>query len=99
MVILTLIHNQYLQNVVFSFKKGSNGQNHPPRLPTPNKKSPSKISHYPHPPLKAIWKTQSRDIKRYKVSSRCTGFIWTLIDLNLTFNFQIKSSNRKNIYI
>ena len=56
MLILVLIDLQYIQNVVFSFEKGSNGQNHS-----------SSDSHYPiHPTpskilhpltLKAIWKT------------------------------------------
>ena len=50
---------QYSQKAVFSFKKGSNGQNH---FSSGSchliKKIPfSKISDSPPPPLTAIWKT------------------------------------------
>ena len=65
MLILILMNVQYLLNVVFTFKKRSNGQNHSSSdYYHPIKISPSKISH---PPLgrkgisalslKAIWKT------------------------------------------
>ena len=56
MLILILIAVQYSHKAVYSFEKGSNGQNHsssgshhPVKHPPP-----SKISD---PPLNAIWKT------------------------------------------
>ena len=48
MLIWILIDVQYLQNIVFSFEKGSNGQNHSLSDSHPRrKKSPSKISNSP----------------------------------------------------
>ena len=45
MLILILINVQYLQNVVFSFEKGLNGQNHSSSgSHHPTQKSPSKVS-------------------------------------------------------
>ena len=43
MLILVLIDAQHLQNVVFSFEEGSKSTLL--KFPTPNKKSPSKISY------------------------------------------------------
>ena len=65
LVILILIDVQYLQNVVFSFEKGSNGRIHSSDSHHLIKKSPpNKISHFPAPQwreyphsLNAIWKT------------------------------------------
>ena len=46
MLILILINVQYLQDVVFDFEKGLNGQNHSwPDSHHPIKKSPTKIPH------------------------------------------------------
>ena len=63
MLILILINNQYLQNVVFSFEKGWNGQNHSPsgshhliKEFLPQRNSPSAlwgeefVAHPPPPP-------------------------------------------------
>ena len=59
MLILILIDVQYLQNVVFSFEKGLDGQNYPSSSSHYLIKKPSKISHSP-PSLNAIWKTLSK---------------------------------------
>ena len=63
MLILILIDVQYLQNVDFSFEKGSNGQsNSSSDIHHPLKESPP--ANFPFPPvedfplpLNAIWKT------------------------------------------
>ena len=54
-----LIDVQYLQKVVFSFEKGSNGQNHSSSgSHNPIKKSPLPRAKFPiPPPLSVIWKT------------------------------------------
>ena len=63
MLMLILIDVQYLQNVLFSFEKGSNGENHSlTDSYHPMKKSPSRISHLPTGqefplPLNTVWKT------------------------------------------
>ena len=61
MLILILIDVQYLQNVVFSFEKGLDGQNYPSSSShyLIKKKKTSKISYSP-PSLNAIWKTLSK---------------------------------------
>ena len=64
MLILNLIDVQYLQNVNFSFEKGSNGQiSLFLEVSPPNKKSPQQNCSFPPtvgrdfpPPLNAIWK-------------------------------------------
>ena len=49
MLTLILIDDQYVQNVVFSFEKSSNGQNHfSSDFQHSTKKSPNKISHCPN---------------------------------------------------
>ena len=54
MLILILIDNKYLQDVVFSFEKGSNGQSHfPPDSHHPIKKSPQQ--NYPSLYLLALF--------------------------------------------
>ena len=66
MLILILINVQYLQKIVFSFEKGSNGQNHSSSgSHYPIKKSPHwggaggwQFTPPPtHVPLNAIWKS------------------------------------------
>ena len=48
MLILILIDIQYLQNVVYSFEKGSNSQNHASKgSHYPQQNLPCKISHLP----------------------------------------------------
>ena len=69
--ILIFINVQYLQNVIFSFEKGSNSQNHSTLgSHQPIKKIP--LHKFPIPPslvgdtsqsLDAIWKTLSRVLK------------------------------------
>ena len=68
MLILILIDVQYLQNVNFSFEKGSNGHNSLLlKVPPPDKKSPQQNFSFPPtvgkcfpPPLNAIWKSQPK---------------------------------------
>ena len=63
MLILTLIDVQYLENVVFTFAKGSNGQIYSSSdSHHPTKKTPVKFSI--PPPLNAIWKTLDLSIKK-----------------------------------
>ena len=84
-VILVLIGVQYLQNIVFSFEKGLNGQNH--SLSDSHhliwKISPSKISYSPSLagggggvadfslPLNVVWKTLVRQGKLFYVAMFC----------------------------
>ena len=51
MLILILIDVQYLKKVVFSFEKGSDGQNHSSLAShhSIKKSPPSKIYDFPHP--------------------------------------------------
>ena len=57
MLILILIDVQYSEKAIFSFEKGSNGQNIPSSgSQHPVKKVPCKISET-SPPFNAIWKT------------------------------------------
>ena len=78
-VVSILIHVQYLQNDVFYFEKGLNGQIHSSsdvhRLI--KKSTPSKISHYPSTRgdflpllLNAIWKTLISDISTVFLTCR-----------------------------
>ena len=69
-----LINVQYLQNIVFSFEIGSNGQNISRLLPLDKKIPPSKISCFLLP-INAIWKAlfdhvtnQNHDISTTTVS-------------------------------
>ena len=58
MLILILIDVQYSQKAVFSFEKGSNGQNHSSSSSHhPVKKFPLERCLIPLPLLTAIWKT------------------------------------------
>ena len=60
MLIVILVDAQYLQNVVFSFEKGLNGQNHSLwHSPPPTKKIfQAELGDSPLP-LNAIWKTMN----------------------------------------
>ena len=78
MLIVILVDAQYLQNVVFSFEKGLNGQNHfSSGFHQPIKKSPHRICDSCFPPLKgnsqtlnAIWKSLCSVSKEYNIPIR-----------------------------
>ena len=63
MLILILINGQYLENVVFSFEKGSSGQNH--SLSDSHntiEPLPPSLGKFPIPlPLNVIWKPWAKD--------------------------------------
>ena len=74
MLILILVDIQYLQNVVFSFEKDSNGQkhsssdSHPPNKKIPPQQnvpfSPPLLGEFPPSlPFKTIWNTLSNGVQ------------------------------------
>ena len=109
MLILILI--QYLQYVVFSFKKGSNGQNqpltdsyHPMKKFAPIKISDSRLGGEISPyPFNAVWKTLACfTFPSWGVETTSTYFLvwlWTVTQFNSPKNEMSLKCRRERIWI
>ena len=76
MLILFLINDQYLQNVAFSFEKGSSVQNH--SLSDFHKKIPPRLISHPPLPYNTICKTLDKGSSLFAYSKLNSTFLLTI---------------------